>query len=450
MNTEHTRRRWYTRTGTHTRTRTTTATVAGSASARRRRQLKRCWRRTVRSARRIWTQATRTITPLGWFVLAMTIAALVAAIALSWVEAWFIAILGALLLIIALPFLLGSRAYRTTLQLSRANVIAGGEAQLLLGVENTSARPQLPAVIELPVGDALRELTVPLLGPHHATQLHAAVSTERRGVITVGPVTIARQDPLGLLRREATWRESHRLHVHPKTALLPPNSAGLVRDLEGQASKRLIDSDLSFHAVREYVPGDALRHVHWKSTAKTGTLMVRQYEESQTARVAVLFDARREEYASDEEFELAVSAAASISVQAVREGRERLIVSAWAPARVRHSIDGLEELPSRDTVQMLDSWAELGQAIDAPPFEALARNLAQSTRDLSIVVIVTGSVPTMDRVRRAAISFTPDVHVLAIRAELLAEPKMQRIDPLTIATIGALGDLPQLMIRGGL
>ena len=83
----------------------------------------------------------------------------------------------------------------------------------------------------------------------------------------------------------------------------------------------------------------------------------------------------------------------------------------------------------------------------AAPMSPAADKPADSPRD---VVIVTGSVPTMDRVRRAAISFTPDVHVLAIRAELLAEPKMQRIDPLTIATIGALGDLPQLMIRGGL
>jgi hypothetical protein len=56
----------------------------------------------------------------------------------------------------------------------------------------------------------------------------------------------------------------------------------------------------------------------------------------------------------------------------------------------------------------------------------------------------------MDRLRRAAISFSPDVHVLAIRAELLADPAAQRIDSLTLATVGALGDLPQLMIRGAL
>src|SRR5690606_31105338 len=125
-----------------------------------------------------------------------------------------------------------------------------------------------------------------------------------------------------------------------------------------------------------------------------------------------LFDARREEYGSDDEFELGVSIAASISVQAVREGRERFVASAFTPGKLRPSIDGLEELTSRDSVRMLDAWSELGPAIEGLPIEVLARSLAHSARDLSVVVIVTGSVPELQRIRRAAISFSPDVHVL--------------------------------------
>lgn len=458
MKSERTQSRRLRHTGTKTRgyTRTRTRTVgnttiaAGSGLSRRRVRAKRWWRRTWRRVNRRFRATTRTITPLGWFVLAVALTGTVAGAVAGWIEAWFVASLAVLLLLIALPFLLGSRAYRTALSVSRANVVAGGEVHLAVEVQNAAARPQLPAVIELPVGDALRELTVPMLGQHQGTVLSVAVPAQKRGVITAGPLTVARQDPLGLLRREMTWRDVHHVHVHPRTVRLPPTSAGLVRDLEGQSSRRLTDSDLSFHAVREYVPGDAMRHIHWKSTAKTGQLMVRQYDESQTARLAVLFDARREEYASDDEFELAVSIAASVSVQAVREGRERFVASAWTPGKLRPSIDGLEELSSRDPVRMLDSWSELGFATEGLPIEVLARSLAHSTRDLSIVVLVTGSVPELDRLRRAAISFPPDVNVLAIRAELLADPAAQRIDSLTVATIGALSDLPQLMIRGAL
>lgn len=451
MNAERTQSRWLTSTGTRTRARTRTmgsTVVTGGALSRRRVRLKRWWRRTWRKLDRGTQAVTRAITPLGWFVCVVAVLGVVSGAVFSWIEAWFVAVFALLLLFIALPFLLGSRSYRTTLGVSRKYVVAGGEVHLSVEVQNIAARPQLPAVIELPVGDALRELTVPLLGPHHGTQIPVVVPTARRGVIRVGPLTVARQDPLGLLRREMTWQDIHSVHVHPRTVLLPPNSAGLVRDLEGQSSKRLTDSDLSFHAVREYVAGDAMRHIHWKSTAKTGKMMVRQYEESQTARLAVLFDARREEYASDEEFELGVSLAASISVQAVREGRERFIASAWTPGKLRPSVDGLEEMSSRTPLQMLDAWAELDAAVGGHPIEVLSHNLAHTVRNLSIVVIVTGSVPEMDRIRRAAISFSPDVHVMAVRAELLANPAAQRIDSLTLATVGSLGDLPQLMVRG--
>ena len=399
---------------------------------------------------RLWEATTQAVTPLGWLVIALTALGVVLGASLSWIEAWFVAVVGGLLILVALPFLIGSRAYHVRIELERSSVVAGGEVHARVHVENRGSRPAMPAVAELPVGPALRELTVPFLGPHSAIELPVAVPAPQRGVVRVGPLTVARRDPVGLFRREVTWPEHHLLHIHPVTQQLPPNTAGLVRDLEGAASRRLSDSDLSFYAVREYARGDAMRHVHWKSTAKTGTLMVRQYEESQTARVAVLFDARREEYQSEEEFELAVSVAASLSVQAVREGRERFVASAWTPGRMRPSIDGLEELPSRDPQQLLNAWAELEASPEGLPFEALANGLAHSGRPLSIVAIVTGSHAEQTRIRRAAVSFTPDVHVLGVRCEMHAEPRAQRVDPLTMFTVGALADLPQLMMRSAL
>ena len=441
----------YTR-GTATRgTRgTETRTSALGQTQRRKVAVQRFGRRAKAQLRRGTEAVTQSVSLLGWFVLALTLTCLVLGLTSAWVEAWFIAIAGGLAIVIALPFLLGNRSYNVGIEIDRTQVVAGGEVRVRLRITNESARPAMPSVAELPVGPALREITIPFVGPGAELVLDLTIPTPMRGVIAVGPLTIARQDPIGLVRREVTWPEKHLVHVHPETALLPPHTAGLVRDLEGAASRRLTDSDLSFYAVREYAPGDAMRHVHWKSTAKTGTLMVRQYEESQTARVAVLFDARREEYLNDEEFELGVSVAASLSLQAVREGRERYVASAWAPGRLRPSIDGLEELPSRDPAELLNSWAELEHAPEGLPFEALARGLAHSPRPLSIVVLVTGSVPDQHRIRRAAVMFAPDVHVLAVSCRLHQEPRAQRVDPLTLFTVGALGDLPQLMIRSGL
>nr|WP_245190187.1 DUF58 domain-containing protein [Leucobacter exalbidus] len=437
--------------GTTTRLGETRGTTRHMGQTQRRRvSAYRWWRRTRLQLRRAARATTQSVTTLGWFVLAVTVVCTILGATSAWVEAWFVAIAGWLALLIALPFLLGNRAYQVGIEIDRQQVVAGGEVNVRLLISNAGARPVMPAVAELPVGPALREITIPFVGPGVALELPITIPTPVRGVIRVGPLTIARQDPIGLVRREVTWPEKHQVYVHPATTQLPPHSAGLVRDLEGASSRRLTDSDLSFYAVREYAHGDAMRHVHWKSTAKTGTLMVRQYEESQSARVAVLFDARREEYQNDEEFELGVSIAASLSLQAVREGRERYVASAWAPGRLRPSIDGLEELPSRDPQQLLNAWSELGPAPEGLPFEALAYGLAHSSRPLSIVAIVTGSLPDQQRLRRASISFGPGVQILAVRCELHAEPRAQRIDPLTMFTAGALGDLPQLMIRSGL
>ncbi|MFC7766283.1 hypothetical protein [Leucobacter soli] len=55
----------------------------------------------------------------------------------------------------------------------------------------------------------------------------------------------------------------------------------------------------------------------------------------------------------------------------------------------------------------------------------------------------------MLRLRRASAAFPPDVQVLAVRCEWLAEPRAQRLTPLTLVTVGALGDLPRLMLRSG-
>lgn len=429
---------------------TRTVGAAGAAPSRRRR-LRRWWRRSRVRFTRGGRRAAQTVTPTGWFVCAATVLAAVAGPASGWIEAAFVAVVGAVLILTALPFLLGSRAYLIRIAIERDRVVAGDEVHAGIEVENAGVRPALPATAELPVGEALREIPIPFVGPRGAATVPVEIAAGSRGLIQVGPLSLSRQDPLGLLRREVTWRDRHLVHVHPRTVPLPPGSAGLVRDLEGVASRRLTDTDLSFHAVREYAHGDARRNIHWKSTAKTGVLMVRQYEETQTARTAILFDAVRSGYASGDEFELGVSVAASLSLQAVREGRERFVASQWAPGTVRPSIDGLEELRSGTPAQLLDAWAELEHADpEARPIEELTRQLARSRRPLSVVFAVTGSAADSARLRRSAAAFPPDVAVVVVRCELLADPEARRVDACTLFTVGVLGDLPRLMVRGGL
>jgi hypothetical protein len=134
-------------------------------------------------------------------------------------------------------------------------------------------------------------------------------------------VSVRRGDPLGLFERAHDRRQAVDLYVHPQTTALEGLSLGHLRDLEGLPVQHLARDDVSFHALREYQPGDDLRHVHWKSTARVGEVMVRQYEETRRSHFVVGLSTLPDEYREAAEFELAISVAGSIGLRALRDSR---------------------------------------------------------------------------------------------------------------------------------
>ncbi|MET4159283.1 DUF58 domain-containing protein [Agromyces sp. PvR057] len=446
---------------TDTVTSTRGATVTRFAQTRRGRvasgaaRARRGVRSVVAALSRARDWVRETVSPAGLLLVAIVVGGVAAGAAFGWFEAWVVAAMSASLLLVCVPFLLGAHDYRVRLDLDRDRVVAGSEIGGTLDLVNRGSRPSMPSVVDIPVGQGLVEAHIPLLrgGAHHEERL--VIAAQRRGVIDVGPMTVSRGDPLRVLRREMRWPEVQRVHVHPVTVPLPPSSAGLIRDLEGAPSSALVDADLSFHAVREYVPGDSQRHVHWKSTARTGRLMVRQYEESRHARIAVLLDLDLDGYTDDDEFEVAVSAAASLGVQGVREGRDVLVgVSSELDTADRGAVQAMRSLPTVTPRSLLDGVSTLrgGSAAGAGArvirLESVATLVAQSFGDLSIAFLVTGSLVPLQRLRRAAITLPPGITVVAVRCEPEAEPTARHSRELTVLTVGRLDDLPKLLARG--
>lgn len=436
-----------TRTATVTRyTRTHRGPVRGAVFG-----VRRAVRVTAAAGRRAAGWVRETVTPAGMLTVVALAAGVVAGLLFGWVEAWAVAAIALVLLLVSVPFVLGAHDYGIRLTLDRDRVVAGSEISAALEVRNNGTRLSLPGVVDVPVGEGLVEAHVPLLRPdhHHSEQL--TIAARRRGVIDVGPMTITRGDPIGILRREMRWPEVQRIHVHPVTVRLPSTSAGLIRDLDGTPSTTLVDADLSFHAVREYVVGDSQRHVHWKSTAKTGRLMVRQYEESRHARIAIVLDLDAESYATDDEFENTVSAAASLALQGVRDRRDVLFaVSDEIPEHSRTEVLSIRTLPTVTPQALLDATSTVEAAERVMRLEAVTALTAQSSPDLSIAVLLTGSRPPVERLRRAAVALPAGVGVVAVRSELGEQPTMRSARELSVLTLGALGDLPQMLARGAL
>ena len=441
------------RTSTSTRTRSETVTrytstrrgvVGGSVF----------WGRSVARStggvlRRAARWAAETVLPAGWLLGAVLVVGVATGIGMGWVEAWVAAAISAVLLVVSVPFLLGGHDYAVQLTLDRDRVVAGTDVGGHLTISNRSARLSLPGVIDIPVGKGLVEAHVPLLlgGATHTEQL--TIGAHKRGVIDVGPMTIARGDPVGILRREVAWPQVERIYVHPVTVPIPSTSAGLIKDLEGTPTRDIVDADLSFHAIRNYAPGDSQRHIHWKSTAKTGILMVRQYEETRRASLAVILDLNSEEYRSEEEFEMAVSAAASISAQGVRDNREVTVsMSAEIPELSRNAVQSIRTLPTITGKALLDAMSEVLESEKAMRLDAVTSLTVQSFPELSIAFLVTGAEMSLTRIRAAAVALPQNVTAVAVRCEPGAEPTLKSIGDLSVMTIGALHDLKYLIARG--
>jgi uncharacterized protein (DUF58 family) len=175
--------------------------------------------------------------------------------------------------------------------------------------------------------------------------------------------------------------------------LLP---SGREHHVEGPASDTADDGSLTFHALREYVLGDDLRRVHWRSTARTGTLMVRQMVDVSLPHTTLVLDTRRRAYASGDDFELAVDCAASVAYAAARSHFPVHLVSEAGP--VLHT-DGSGD----DAEALLDGLAVVGRSelmSVAAAFDGL-----EGHRGGGALVVVTGTGDTrglgaVDRVRR--------------------------------------------------
>jgi len=116
----------------------------------------------------------------------------------------------------------------------------------------------------------------------------------RRGGYKLGPTRLISGDPFGLFRTERVFPAEHSLVVLPmiyeiSSFLSPP---GLLPG--GQVIRRKA-LDITPHAsgVREYVPGDPMKRIHWPTTARRGQLVVKEFEQDPHAEVWLFLDAQR-------------------------------------------------------------------------------------------------------------------------------------------------------------
>ncbi|MFE2754276.1 DUF58 domain-containing protein [Actinosynnema sp. NPDC059335] len=190
-----------------------------------------------------------------------------------------------------------------------------GRAGITLRVHNPGPRRQGGFTAVDRIGGDRVTVAVRPLAPGAEQVYLDELPTGRRGRHRVGPLTLVRTDALGLGRAEVTLGATATLWVYPRTHPVGAVTGGLpLHHHDGEAAETSPRGSLDVREVRPYVPGDEVRHLHWKATARTGQLMVRDYADPLRPQFTVLLDDRREVAAP--EFEEAVELAASLVVAA--------------------------------------------------------------------------------------------------------------------------------------
>ena len=156
--------------------------------------------------------------------------------------------------------------------------------------------------------------SVPPIPPNEEVEVQIAVMPLRRGLLRLEGITIARTDPFGLFRAFSKFSSPETILILPKRYPLPPVILpGALRFQEGGVAlaSNVGQSD-EFISLREYRRGDPLRRIHWRSWARIGKPIVREFEDEFFARHALVLDTFSDEPFS-ETFEEAVSVAASFA-----------------------------------------------------------------------------------------------------------------------------------------
>ncbi len=132
----------------------------------------------------------------------------------------------------------------------------------------------------------------------------AAVDSEarltKRGEFTLGPLVVRVADPFSLFPREIQFEGAEKALVYPRIVELPDFAAPNPH-LVGEHSRRhranVVSTDVA--SVREYAAGDSISRIHWLTTARTGRLMVKQFDQGSSSHLWVVFDQHAESQAGE-------------------------------------------------------------------------------------------------------------------------------------------------------
>ena len=211
-------------------------------------------------------------------------------------------------------------------------------------------------------------LTVPALSPGQQLDLSYTLHTHLRGIYRLGPLTLEADDALGLSNFARHFEQLDDIVVYPTPLLLPslwPDGAAGRRQ---RKPRRVVGADgLEFLGIREYMPGDELRRIHWPTTARMDELMTIQFAREEAVDGVIIIDLHESSHAGEglySTLEQGVILAATAARQADLRGGSVALVAVGAddysvpldlgPGQYRHLLEAL----ARVELTATDNWPD--------------------------------------------------------------------------------------------
>lgn len=290
-------------------------------------------------------------------------------------------------LVIALAIVIAQRPLRATVErrLTAVRVQRGDPLLITHRISNDTRHRSGRATIIDRCDDSEVEVAIEPVAAGDVADITSPIATRRRGTFELGPLDVRKIDPFSLAvgrwRDEKSAARPQRVTVHPKVYSLPgPRGESRVVENESIIRRAATDPMSGFVSMREYVTGDDPRLIHWPTTARTGTLMVRENVEVRRPEFTVVVDTG-EAIGTDDDFEEIVDVAASVAIQALRTGLDVVV-------RTTDHLHPGQRTALQTEAQVLDLLTVVGRTTDRAPL-AIASLFAQGF-DHTSVLLVTG------------------------------------------------------------
>lgn len=255
----------------------------------------------------------------------------------------------------------------------------------------------------------------------------------QRGKYVFGPMELSTRFPLGLVERGYVTDVSSELLVHPRIGRLSQqwhSDARMATESVQRQHTRAGMFDDEFHHLRDYRPGDNPRDIHWRTSARVQGLMVRKYEQSRDQGLIVLLDLwqpKRPQPQHEDRVELAISFAATIGVDHLRQTRG---VQQYLFVAGRSTVTWKAESGTGASESLLDTLAGLepGAADQTADIFAEAAQLATSM------------------MRAVLITTRPVGETLPIETDVLPSIELIHADAEALAGLFSLDDANELTL----